>query len=431
MSKPTRTHATQPAHHHINVFGQMLKFIPRDLIERSARETGVDLKARTYSVLSHLGTMIFAQLAHALSLSDVCDWLRLKARAIAAFGLTPPSRNNLSHSNKVRDAKFAELVFWRSLAHLQHRDRSFGRQRPGGGAGRSLLHRFKVRIHAVDSTMLELVANCMDWAKHRRRKAAAKLHLRLGLHGFLPTFAIVDTAGEHDNKRAREVCAGLEEGEVVVFDKAYVDFAHLQDLDARGVQWVTRAKDNLRCRTVRNLPVEKGGKVVKDQIVKLTGGKWQKLAGWTLRRVEAWVEVDGEERLMVFITNNPAWSPRSVCDLYRARWEIEVFFKQVKQTLKLSDFLGHSANANRWQVWTALLVYVLLRSAADLSQWGHSFTRLFAVVRAAMWKRLDLLGVLRSYGRAGGSFAMLGSPHTAWLPGFAPAGTRSDGTAPA
>ena len=278
---------------------------------------------------------------------------------------------------------------------------------------------------------MELVANCMDWAKHRRRKAAAKMHLRLGLNGFLPTFAIVDTAGEHDNKRAREVCAGLEEGEIVVFDKAYVDFAHLYDLDMRGVHWVTRAKDNFCYRTVRNLPVNKGGKIVKDQIVKLTGNKWKKLAGWTLRRVEAWVEVDGEERLMVFITNNTAWSPMSVCDLYRARWDIEVFFKQVKQTLKLGDFLGHSANAIRWQVWTALLVYELLRFAAHIGQWGHSFTRLFAVVRAAIWERLDLVGLLRSYGTAGGSFTLLGSPQTSWLPGFEPAGTQSHGTAPA
>ena len=407
----------------------MLKFIPRCLIHKSAKETGVAGKARSYSVLSHLGTMLFVQLAHALSLNDVCDWLRLKARAIAAFGLTPPSRNNLSNSNKVRDAKFVELVFWRTLAHLQHRDASFGRQRPGGGGGRSLLHRFKVRIHAVDSTVMELVANCMDWAKHRRRKAAAKLHLRLGLNCFLPTFAIIDTAGEHDNKRAREVCAGLEEGEVVVFDKAYVDFGHLHDLDARGVQWVTRAKDNLCYRTVRNLPVKKGGKVVKDQIVKLTGAKFKQLAGWTLRRVEAWLEVDGELRLMVFITNNTSWSASSVCDLYRARWDIEVFFKQVKQTLKLGDFLGHSANAIRWQVWSALLVYVLLRYAAHIGQWGHSFTRLFAVVRAAMWERLDLVGLLRSYGTAGGSFTLLGASHTAWLPGFEPPGTASYGTA--
>jgi hypothetical protein len=141
---------------------------------------------------------------------------------------------------------------------------------------------------------------------------------------------------------------------------------------------------------------------------------------WTLRRVEAIVEVDGKDRVMVFITNNVAWSARSVGDLYRARWEIEVFFKQVKQTLKLSGFVGYSANAIRWQVWTALLVYVLLRFAAHLSQWAHSFTRVFAVVRAAMWERLDLLGLLRSYGTAGGSFRMLGAVHTSWLPGFGP-----------
>ena len=156
----------------------------------------------------------------------------------------------------------------------------------------------------------------------------------------------MDTAGEHDHKRAREVCAGLEEGEVVVFAKADVDFEHLHDLAARGVQWVTRAKDNFRYRAVRNLSLKKGGKVEKDQIVRLSGAKFQHGQGWTLRRVEASVKRGGEERLMVFITNNADWSAGSVCDLYRARWEIEVFFKQVKQTLKLGDFLGHSANGS-------------------------------------------------------------------------------------
>jgi hypothetical protein len=150
-----------------------------------------------------------------------------------------------------------------------------------------------------------------------------------------------------------------------------------------------------------------------------------------MRRVEAWVEVDGEWRVMVFISNNTQWSARSVCDLYRARWDIEVFFKQVKQTLKLSGFLGHSANAIRWQVWTALLVYVLLRFAAHTSQWGHSFTRLFAVVRAAMWERLDLVGLLRSDGTAAGSFTLLGATHASWLPGFEPPGLQAHGTAPA
>ena len=191
-------------------------------------------------------------------------------------------------------------------------------------------------------------------------------------------------------------------------------------LDVRGVQWVTRAKENFKYRAVRNLPVPAGGRILKDQIVVLTGAKWKKFKGWRLRRVEAIVVVDGKDKVMVFITNNTRWSAGSVCDLYRARWEIEVFFKQVKQTLKLSGFVGYSANAIRWQVWTALLVYVLLRFAAHLSAWGHSFTRLFTVVRAAMWERLDLPGLLRVYGTAGGSFKLLGAAHSAWLPGFAP-----------
>ena len=158
--------------------------------------------------------------------------------------------------------------------------------------------------------------------------------------------------------------------------------------------------------------------MVKDQLVRLTGPKRKEQADWTLRRVEAWVEIDGKERLMVLISNNTSWSAASVCDRYRDRWDIEVFFKQVKQTLKLGDFLGHSANAIRWQVWTALLVYVLLRYAARISQCGLSFTRLFAVVRAATWVRIDLVGLLRSYGTAGRSFTLLGASHAAWLPGF-------------
>ncbi len=415
-TKSKRTSAAQPTRHHLNVLGQLLKYIPRSIVNATAARYGVDSKARTFSVFSHMAAMVFVQLAHALSLNDVCDWLRLKVRAIAGLGMTPPSRNNLSHANKVRPAGFMETVFWKTLEHLHRCEPGFGGKRKG-----RLLHRFKAKVHAVDSTTIELVANCMDWAQHRRRKAAAKMHLRLSVGSFLPTFAIVDTAGENDNKRAREACAGLESGEIVLFDKAYVDYEHLHDLDVRGVQWVTRAKENFKYRAVRNLPVPAGGRILKDQIVVLKGTKWQKLEkfkGWTLRRVEAMVEVDGKDKVMVFITNNVAWSARSVCDLYRARWEIEVFFKQVKQTLKLSGFVGYSANAIRWQVWTALLVYVLLRFAAHLSAWRHSFTRIFAVVRAAMWERLDLLGLLRSYGTAGGSFKILGAAHSAWLPGF-------------
>jgi hypothetical protein len=402
---------TTPTRSNVIVLKQILNLIPRGMIGRLARETEVDTKARSFSVTSHLAAMLFAQLSRAIGLNDVCDWLRLKGAALSRFGVTPPSRNALSHANKERKADFVERLFWSVLGHLQYIQPGFA----AGSRGRGILRRFKVRIHAVDSTVMELVANCIDWAKHRRRKAAAKMHLRLDLHSFLPSFAIVDTAGQHDNLRAREVCAGLLSGEIVLFDKAYVDFPHLCELAARGVQWVTRAKDNMVFRVRRNLTKGVAG-IIKDQLVVLTG----KHKGVEVRRIEAWVEIDGEWRQMVFMTNNLDWSPRTVCDLYRRRWDIEVFFKQVKQTLKLSNFLGHSANAVRWQVYAALLVYVLLRFHAYLSAWGHSFTRLFTVVRSALWERLDLLDLLRSYGTAGGRLRVLGALDQAWLPGFVP-----------
>ena len=402
---------TPPARSNVLVLKQILNLIPRGMVNRLALETGVAAKARTFSVVSHLSAMLFAQLSHAMGLNDVCDWLRLKSGVLARFGVTPPSRNALSHANKERSAEFAEKLFWSLLGHLQHASPDFA----AGRKGKGLLRRFKVRVHAVDSTVIQLVANCMDWAKHRRRKAAAKMHLRLDLHSFLPSFAIVDTAGQHDNKRAREVCATIAAGEIVVFDKAYVDFDHLSDLNLRDVSWVTRAKDNMKFRVLKNHT--KGHEnIIKDQLIALQG----KHQGMKLRRVEAWVEVDGAWRVMVFITNNLDWSPRSVCDLYRRRWDIEVFFKQVKQSLKLGSFLGHSANAVRWQVYTALMVYVLLRFMAHLSAWGHSFTRLFAVTRSALWERLDLLALLKSYGTASGRMRVIGSLNDAWLPGFAP-----------
>jgi hypothetical protein len=404
-------HKQTPTRANVIVFKQILNFIPRHLISRHARETGVDAKARTFSVTSHLAAMLFAQLSHAIGLNDLCDWLRLKAAALARFGLTPPARNTLSHANKERDAAFVEKLFWSTLGHLQHTCPDFTHGRKGKG----LLRRFKVKIHAVDSTTMQLVANCMDWAKHRRRKAAAKMHLRLDLHSYLPSFAVIGTAKDNDNKRAREVCAGIADGEIVVFDKAYVDFAHLSDLAARGVQWVTRAKDNMKWRAVKTLTKGKQN-ILKDQLVALTGAKHK---GMQMRRVEARVEVDGEWRVMVFITNNLEWSPQSVCDLYRRRWDIEVFFKQVKQSLRLTGFLGHSANAVRWQVYAALLVYVLLRYLAHLSDWAHSFTRLFAVTRSALWERLDLLALLKSHGTASGRMRVIGALDQAWLPGFA------------
>lgn len=411
MKKNTKT---QPSRSKLTILAQLCKWIPPHLVPKLAREHGVEEKARTFTPWSHVVCLLFAQLTHALGLNDVCDSLRLHSGPLSAVrGAVAPSRNNLSHANKGRDAAMAEALFWEVLEHLQSLKPGFAR-----GARFRLARRFKRVIHVVDSTTIQLVASCLDWAKHRRRKAAAKCHLRLDLHSFLPRFAIIDTARHHDAKRARELCAGIRPGEIVIFDKAYVDFAHLFELLQRGVFWVTRAKDDLRYRVVKKLPKSKDKRIVRDELIKLKVYVSQRDYPQTMRRIVARVEVDGKEVEMVFLTNNLEWSAGTIADLYRCRWQIEVFFKQIKQTLQLADFLGQSANAVRWQIWMALLLYVLLRFQGWSQNWAHSFTRLFAVVRSVVWERRDLTDLLRLYGTADGHFRCLAQPEQAYLPHF-------------
>ncbi len=404
--KPTRSRFT--------LLRQLCNLIPTHLVSSLAREHGAEEQSRSFKPWSHVVSLLFAQLTHALGLNDVCDALRLHSGPLSAIrGATPPSKNGLSHANRERDSKMAEVLFWKMLEELQRIAPRFG-----GGRRPRFAFRFKRLIHVVDSTTIQLVARCMDWAKHRRRKAAAKCHVRLNLQSFLPHFAIVDTAREHDNLRARELCAGVRAGEIVIFDKAYLDFSHLADLAMREVSWVTRAKENLEYRVVRKFQRGRVGDILADDVIELTTpASYKDFPNW-LRRVVALVEVDGQVREMVFLTNNLDWSPQTIADLYRCRWSIEVFFKELKQTLQLTDFLGHNATAVRWQVWTELLLYLLLRFWAFLSQWSHSFTRLFTLIRAALWQKLDLQSLLKVYGTAGGGGRFLATPQQAYLPGL-------------
>ena len=159
-------------------------------------------------------------------------------------------------------------------------------------------------------------------------------------------------------------------------------------------------------------------RILSDARVKLTSRDSGKLFPGVLRRVVARVELDGQERELVFLTNQLEWSAASVADLYRCRWQIEVFFKQIKQTLQLADFLGHNANAVKWQVWMALLVYVLLRFQAWRSRWTHSFSRLLTLCRAALWVHRDLGELLRHCGTADGDYRHLEGSRQRPLPGF-------------
>tara|TARA_B110000902_G_C14234929_1_gene560286 strand:+ start:71 stop:1300 length:1230 start_codon:yes stop_codon:yes gene_type:complete len=406
----------KPAKDKLPVLTQLSKLIPPHLVSKLARKHGIDKQARTFTAWSHVVSLIFSQLTHSIGLNDVCDTLRIHSRWLGSLrGAVAPTRNTLSHANKTRNSDMMQDLFWEVLSDLEHK-------MPGGFGLRykGLPRRFKKAIYAVDSSTIALVANCMSWAKHRRRKAAAKLHLRLNLQSFLPSFAIIEEASHHDDTRAPALCAHLQEGEIALFDKAYVNFTHLYGLCQRGVFWVTRAKENMAYTVRKKLLKKPKGNILRDDLILLKTPKSKEQYPTLMRRVEMIVIVDGKEKVMVFITNNTDWAASSVGDLYQARWGIEVFFKQIKQTLQVCDFLGHSKHAIRWQLWAALLLYVLMRFQGQVAGWSHSFSRLLAIVRGVVWDRINLMSLLKSYGTAGGSYRMRIACETSYLVGFAP-----------
>ena len=404
----------KPAKKQFSILKQVCELIPRNMVSKLAKDYEVDKKSRTFTPWSHVVSMIFAQLSHALSLNDIADALSNHKSVLTGMRrAVPPSRNGLSHANKNRNSDMAEALFWKVFEQLQESLPEFGL----GKNHKGFPKRFKRVIHVLDSSTIQLVSNCMDWAKHRRRKAAAKLHLRLNLASFLPGFVLVKEARTHDSTEARALCRNIKAGEITLFDKAYVDFKHLYELEQHTICWVTRSKDNM-AYTVIKTTQSKSATILKDETIRLTGHQSKQDYPKVMRLITAIVEVDGNRKIMTFLSNNLEWAASSICDLYKARWAIEAFFKQLKQTLQLADFLGYSKQAVRWQIWTALLTYLLLRFIAFKSKWQWSFSRIFTIIRGVLWSQFDLFRLLARYGTAHKPPKLIATPYQAYLPGF-------------
>ena len=397
------------------VLNQICNLIPPLMVPNLARQHGVDRKSRTFRPWSHVVSLMFAHLSHAFGLNDVCDALGEHAGKVWRIReATPPRRNTFSHANAHRDSAMAEALYWKMRAVCSGLSDKFVL----GGRREGFLRRLKKPIFAMDSTTIALVANCMPWAKHRRKKAAVKCHLSLNLQNHLPQTVCVEKARPHDSRFARFLCDPLRDGSIVVADKAYVDFRHFRELTADGIVWVVRARRDTAFRTVRTLHTTDNPRILADEVVVLAREETAKKHPEGMRRIRALVEIDGKDRKMEFLTNQTDWSAWTVAELYRCRWDIEVFFKEIKQTLQLADFLGNSEHAIKWQIWCGLLVHLLLRFLHYLSQWKHSFFRLFALLRACLWDEKDLHELLRLYGTASSPPRWRARPEQAYFPGF-------------
>ena len=388
LPRPTKTAYT--------TLRQIVQWIPEGLVDRLAREAGADI--RKFTAFSHVLALLYGHLSDASSLNEICDAFRLHEPEVTRIrGTVAPKRNTFSNANRTRNPDIAEKLYWKVFEHLQSICPSFTQYKNHKG----FIHRVKRDIFAVDSTTLQLSLDCIDWARHRRKKAAAKTHMTLNVGSMLPSFACVDTAAHHDSKYLNVLCASLKDGDVLLADRAYVDLGFLYSLSERGVFFVLREKKNMVYDVIKE-QTHKDPRILSDQTVRMSNTKSANLYPTVLRRVTAIVEVDGRDMEMTFITNNFDWSPRTIAGLYKARWAIELFFKEIKQTLQLRDFVGYNENAVKWQVWTGLLTHLLLRFLKHVSKWGLSFSRLAGTVKSAVWMKIDLLGTLRIYGTAGG-----------------------------
>src|SRR5574344_1240535 len=316
--KPTKTVYT--------VLRQLVQWIPSGMIQRLADEHKLDI--RKWSAVSHVVALMYGQIAGCDSLNGIVDAARVHEGEWRNIrGAQPPKRNTFSNANRHRDAAMAERLYGEVFEHLVSVCPGFGQYKRHKG----FLARMKRGIFAIDSSTIKLCLNCIDWARHRRKKAAAKLHLRLDAGSRLPAFAVVEDAAHHDSVRAEALCSGLKAGDVCVADRAYTEFGFLHGLRVRGVFFVVRQKKNMRLTRVKRLRKGSDAGIISDELVEPVLAHTKKLYPVPLRRVTARVEVDGKMKVMTFLTNHLGWSARTVAELYRARVAVELFFKELKQ----------------------------------------------------------------------------------------------------
>jgi len=358
------------------------------------------IKAREFSYDAQIYLLMLGQLLHLFSLNELVDVSQIYASELSRIrGIVPAKLNTFSNANRTRNPDVIEKFFWHIYGMMAGKEPKFV-----AGTRKGALAKFRSRgIYAIDSSTIRLAYWCISWAKHRQKKAAVKLHMVASVPSRLPHFCVVDKAKDHDSKKEDELLASLKEGDIGILDRAYNAFPALYRHHRRGGFFVVREKDRMKMKVVRHVAKKDlPENILADETIRLTGARTAKAYPDVLRRVTAHVLVDGKWRDMVFLTNNFDWSPTTIAELYKARWEVELLFKELKQTLQLQDFYGENENAVKWQIWAALLTHLLLRYLKFKSGANCSYTRFVGLVRAVVWLKKDFLSVLRAYGIAPG-----------------------------
>ena len=357
-----------------SIFCQILQLFSRIDFEKAVREHRANRHERGFRCWTQFVAMLFCQLGRANSLREITGGLASCEGKIAHLGISnAPKRSTLSYANEHRPWQVYQTVFFQLLQNCK-----------GAASGVNRKFRFKNRLLSLDSTIIDLCATLYDWAKFRRTKGAIKLHLILDHEGYLPCFAVITQGGLHDIKVARQL--KFEPDTLLVVDRGYNDYELFYKWNQSEVFFFTRMKTNASYRVMKNLDFKPKTGVRKDQLIQLSGRGAEKYP-MKLRRVEYYDKE--QERTLVFLTNHLEFAASSVARVYKERWQIELFFKALKQNLKIKTFVGTSANALKIQVWTALIAMLILRYLQLRSSFGWSLSNLVALLRMNLFTHRD------------------------------------------
>lgn len=352
-------------------FQQMLELFPRSEFDRLVREHAAERHARGFTSWEQFVSMLYCQLGRAQSLREICDGLQSIEGKARHLGIEAPRRSTLSYANEHRPWELFEAAFHGLLSRVQSE------------IGPRHKFRFKNRLLSMDGSIIDLCAQAFDWAHYKQSKGAVKLHMVLDHAGHLPVFCRVTTGDIHEIQVARSL--EFAPGTIVVFDRGVVDYAWFRRLSEQKVFFVTRLRRNsnytvIQTRSVVHEPV------LSDQIVTLEKHRTYGFEPLRLRRIVVAAE-DGEFEIF---TNNERLAGRTIAEIYRQRWQIEIFFKAIKQNLRIKTFVGTSANALKIQIWAALIAILLLKYFQLRARCGWSLSRLVALIRMHLFTYRDL-----------------------------------------
>ena len=364
--------------HHNTVFSQLLKLIPRHEFETLAKQHHTGRSFRTASRWSQFVTLAMAQLSGRNSLRDIVENMSAQVHRLYHLGSVKLSRSNLSRINESKPYALYEALFGKLLSRCQA-------VAPGHN------FRFNNPLYSLDASTIDLCLSVFPWADFRTTKGAVKLHVGLNHRGYLPEFVTITEGKDHDVTVGRTLA--FSKGSIIVIDKAYNDYAWYKQLTDKGIFFVTRLKTNARYRVVSRRSVLKDKGLTCDQTIEFTGAQMAKRCPIQLRRIGYRDPVTGKH--YVFLTNNFKLSAKTIADIYKARWQVELFFKWVKQNLKITSFVGTSKNAVMTQIWIALCIYLLLAFIKFQSKLTKSMQQILRLLQLNLFEKRDLMALLR------------------------------------